>query len=364
MPPDMPPDQNPNPDPPILFNTRGALGIITLNRPKTLNALSLAMISSLAEHITRWEGDDRIAAIMIRAAPGRAFCAGGDVREIWQAGPDDRRFAASYFRAEYRLDRQIKCLAKPVVALLDGIVMGGGVGISFHATRRVVSERALFAMPETGLGLFPDVGAGFLFARCPGRAGLYLGLTGARIGAGDLCRLGLATDHVAAAAFPELEAALADAVSGTASPAVAVDDVLSRFQQEPPEAPVLAARTVIDRCFSPATIEEILTALRAEDDALARQAADDLAQKSPTSLKVTLADLRQAAELPFDAVMRMNYRLSQAFLRAPDFYEGVRALLIDKDRQPAWNPATLADVDAERVAGYFAPPDDGDLDFD
>lgn len=321
---------------------KGRAGVLTLNRPRALNALTLGMVTAMAGALDAWALDDRVTSVVVRSTGGRAFCAGGDVkaaaleaRETQGAAPVSRAF----FRAEYGLNHRIHTFPKPYVALMNGIVMGGGAGISVHGSHRVATPDLLFAMPETGIGFFPDVGGGYFLPRCPGQIGIYLGLTGARIGAGDALYAGLVTHLVAAEAVPRIEAALAQGA--------APDVVLAAEALPPPPPPLAEYRGMIDRCFSLSTVAEIAAALKAEGSAFATETLHTMDSKCPTSLAVALEQMRRGAALDFTEVMRMEYRLACAMMARPDFYEGVRAALIDKGQAPRWAPPEA------RIAQYF-----------
>lgn len=347
----------------LIFGRVGNAGHVTLNRPRALNALTHAMCRGLHAQLAAWAEDPAVRLVVIDGAGDKAFCAGGDVRAVYR-GRQDGKLAelVALYRDEYRLNRFIKRYPKPYVALIDGIVMGGGVGVSVHGSHRVASERTLFAMPETGIGLFPDVGGSWFLPRLPGQVGCFLGLTGQRLGAADCLEVGLADVIVPSDRRPSLIEVL-----GTATSAADVDDVLRRTAS--PAAPPGAARLrglrgEIDAAFAADDVEAILRNLDAAGTAFTRETAALLRQKSPTSLKVTLRQLREGARLSFDDCMRMEYRLVSRFMQGHDFFEGVRALLIDKDNEPDWQPASLGDVTADMVAGYFAPLPEGDLTFD
>jgi enoyl-CoA hydratase len=339
----------------IRFERRAAFAIVTLDRPQALNALTLDMAKQLDARLVEWGSNPEISAVLIRAAGGRAFCAGGDIRALYDAGRRKDPYAPDFYRAEYRLNHRIKKYGKPYVALIDGIVMGGGVGLSIHGSHRVVTELCRFAMPETGIGFFPDVGGSWFLPRCPGALGLYLGLTGARIAAADMLYCGLATHHVR----NERLNAWADLGAD------AIDAWLEENSVDAGEPPLAEYRERIDRCFAADGVEGILANLDAEGTAWAQETASVLRRKSPTSLKVTMRQLRVGRELTgFADAMRMEYRLARHFMAAPDFYEGVRAAVIDKDQAPRWQPGSLAEVSDELVAGYFEPlGDEPDLDL-
>jgi enoyl-CoA hydratase len=349
----------------------GATGVITLDRPGALNALTLDMCVAIDAALSAWAADSAIGAVVIRSASPRAFCAGGDVRAVhdagkaWKRGEGDDRLQREFFRTEYAMNRRIKTFPKPYVALIDGVAMGGGAGLSIHGSHVVATETTLFAMPETAIGLFPDVGASFALPRLPGETGVYLGLTGARIRAADLIALGLATHVAPSAGLGALSAALVDAIRPEGARA-AIDAILGDQHKQfevVGEAGIAPQRAVIDRCFGFDRVEAILDALDAEPGDFAAEAAATIRTMSPTSLKLTLLELRRGRSLTFDDCMRMEYRLSQSVLAGHDFYEGVRAQLVDKDRKPRWYPSTLDAVDERGLAACFLPPRDGDLTF-
>lgn len=351
-------------EPEILFERRGRLGLVALNRPKALNALSLGMIAAFHRQLLDWAADDGVAAVAVAGAGGKAFCAGGDVASLYRDGLARRRgegdgaACRDFFRNEYRLDRLTARYPKPYVSLIDGVFMGGGVGISCHGTHRVVTEKALFAMPETAIGLFPDVGASYLLPRLPGKLGVYLGLTGARLKAADLLYAGIATAFVPSAKLESLLAALAEAPERVA-------EVIAGFAESPAEAPELAAlRERIDRCFAAPEVGGVLDRLDFEGDEWAAATAAGLRRMSPTSLKLTFEASRRGAALSLEECFVMEYRLSQGCMAGGDFYEGVRAVLIDKDKSPRWSPERLEEVSEAVIATHFAAPAAGDLCFD
>jgi len=337
----------------ILFDIRGQIAVVTLNRPRALNALTLEMIRAFAPRLAAWGNDASIAAVLVRGAGERAFCAGGDVRTIWQDTQRGGTLAADFFRAEYRLNRAVKVFPKPYVAAIDGIAMGGGVGVSVHGSHRIATERTQIAMPETGIGLFPDVGTTYVLPRLPGALGTYLALTGARLGPADALYTGLATHFVESANLPGLEAALAGASWPGAKDRELADSIVAPFTADPGSAPLAGRRADIDRCFAQDSVEDILAALKADDSDWARETIAVLEARSPTSLKIAFEALRRGAMLTFDEAMTMEYRLSQACAARHDFLEGVRAALIDKDNAPKWQPASLASVTPELVAAHF-----------
>jgi enoyl-CoA hydratase len=338
-------------EPEILVTRENAAGVLVLNRPKALNALTHGMVREMTAALTNWETDSQIRRIIVKASGDRAFCAGGDIRAIHDLGKSGRRAEAlSFFREEYRLNRQIKRYPKPYVALIDGIVMGGGVGVSVHGTYRVAGDRYSFAMPEVGIGFFPDVGGTYALPRLPFHAGTYLALTGARIGRADAIALGLATHAVASADLAAVEAALA-----------AGDDIeatLKLFAAPSEEAPLLTHRALIERVFSLGSVAEIVAALAEDASPFAQKTLATIQAKSPTSLAIALEQMRRGAELSFEAAMALEMRIVTRVTEGHEFYEGVRAVIIDKDNAPRWEPAGIAAVTPEAIAPYFAPLDD------
>ena len=345
-------------EPEVLIAVERGVGRITLNRPRALNALTHAMILDIAAALAAWAEDPLVREVVITGAGERAFCAGGDVRSVTErlvAGEVASELSIRFFREEYRLNRAIRRYPKPYAAILDGITMGGGVGLSIHGAIRVATERTVLAMPEMAIGFFPDVGGGHVLARFPDQLGLYMALTGARAGPADCVALGAATHYVSDANLAAFSAAIGSAP---------IEALLAEHAESPGEAPMLAQRAAIGRCFGAGGVEAILTALDAEGGDWAAATASALRRKSPTSLKVAHRQLDLAAGLDFDANMVMEYRLCRRFLEGHDFIEGVRAVLIDKDNAPAWQPPTLDAVDAAMVEAYFAPLGDRDLTFD
>ena len=337
-------------EPEILCETRGRLGLAMLNRPQALNALNLSMVRALTQQLRAWAKDDAIKAVAIRGAGSRAFCAGGDIRvlhDLGRAGKKDE--AVAFWREEYALDHLIKNYPKPYVALVEGVVMGGGVGLSIHGSHRVGAEKIVFAMPEVGIGFFPDVGATYVLPRLRQHAGTWLALTGTRLGLADALALGLMTHHVPAARFDHLIAALTDGED--------VDRLLHREAAAVGSGEVLGRLPAIERLFAGDSVENILQALdgeRGADAAFARQAAAAIRANSPTSLKLAFEQLRRGAESDFAECLRVEFRIASRILDNADYYEGVRATVIDKNHAPRWNPDRLDDVDEDVVARYFA----------
>ena len=335
--------------PEVTFERQGHAGFITLNRPETLNALTLQMVRRIHRQLAAWADDRAVAHVAIRANGSRAFSAGGDVRALHSLGLARSPAFAAFYREEYRLNTYIKRYPKPYIALVDGLVMGGGVGVSLHGSHRIAGERMVFAMPETGIGLFPDVGGTFLLSGFPGAVGLYLGLTGARVEAPDALWSGIATHCVPSAQFPALAAALADARD--------LDRCLAGFAATPAPGPLSRQRSAIDRLFVPApSLAALMAALQADaGDPFAAATLAQLETRSPTSLAITFRQLRDGRDLSFEDAIRREFRIVSRIPLGHDFFEGIRALVIDKDRAPRWNPATLGEVSSEAIDRHFAP---------
>jgi enoyl-CoA hydratase len=356
----------------ILFGQSGGLATIVINRPQALNALTLDNYRRLALALAAWAENSSVRAVAIRGAGERAFCAGGDVLALYQAGrgnPRDPEFPATFFREEYELVRRIHHYPKPYIAIIDGITMGGGAGISVNGTFRVASERTLFAMPETGIGLFPDVGATRFLSLCPGFIGRYLGLCGVRLAAADTLYCGFATHFVLQQQIATLLAALAQLNWEMGREFKQVAALLDRFTGDPGPAPLIALRPAIDRCFSDDTVAAILAALEeaargGEFAAWAAETRASLLTKSPTSLAITLRQLTLGRGSDVEAALALEYRLTQHVMAGHDFYEGVRAMLIDRDKQPRWQPASLSELAADTVAEHFARIGERELRWD
>ncbi len=349
-------------EPEVLFEREGQLALITVNRPKALNALTLGMIREMQAQLDAWSDDPAVGAILVRGAGEKAFCAGGDVLAISRAAREGDELSQIFFREEYTLNRTIKTYAKPYIALIDGITMGGGVGISEHGSHRIVGDRTLYAMPETAIGMFPDVGGSYFLPRLPGRLGPYLALSGARLKAADCLYSGVGTAYVPSDRTEELIAALSKA-DLTGQSAQGVDEVLRAFSADAGEPPLAAHRAAIDRCFASDKATEIFAALAAEGGDWAERTLATLKAASPLALMVTEEAIRRGASLSFDDCMTMEYRLSQSFMAGRDFHEGIRALLIDKDKSPRWQHASIEEVSDAEVEAYFRPLGDRDLIF-
>lgn len=336
--------------PEIICEKQGSAGLIRLNRPKALNALTLPMVHAMAAALDAWEHDPEVTRIVVDAEGEKAFCAGGDIRSIIELGKQGRKdIAVGFWADEYRLNTRIKSYPKPYLSLIDGIVMGGGVGISLHGSHRIAGDRWSFAMPEVGIGLFPDVGGSYALPRLPGETGMWIALTGSRINRADAMELGIATHAVSSSDMAALKAAL---VAGEP-----IEAVLQRFSLPAQPAPVNENRALIDACFSGTSVPDVLSRLEAgagQSD-FARQTAQTIRTKSPTSLSITFRQLRLGAELTFREAMKMEFRIVSRVLDGVDFYEGVRAAVIDKDQSPRWTPSSLEDIDPEAIEAYFAP---------
>jgi enoyl-CoA hydratase len=333
----------------VLTRVESGVGHITLNRPKALHALNRAMCETMTGALLAWRDDDAVKSVLIDHAGERGFCAGGDIRMIAGSGAGDASEAKAFFMVEYRLNHLLFDYPKPITAIVDGIVMGGGVGISEPADVRVATERTTYAMPETGIGLFPDVGGGWFLPRLPGQTGVWLALTGARLKAADTVFLGIHTHYLPADALEAFRFILA------ADPAYPID-VADGLEADPGEAPVEAHLAAIDRLFAFDTVEEIFAALEADGSDWASAQLATLRTKSPQSLKVTLRQLRLGASLPsFTENMALEYRLGGRVVRTHDFQEGVRAVVVDKDNTPNWSPADLSGVSEADLDRLFAP---------
>jgi len=342
-------------EPEILFEKRGRLGLVTLNRPQALNALTHSMVLALDAQLDLWAEDEVIGVVAIRGAGGKAFAAGGDIRALYDAGQGgatgERNFR--FFRDEYRLNTKVKRFPKPYVGCMDGVVMGGGVGVSIHGMRRVAGDRTIFAMPETGIGLFPDVGATWFLPRLPGQVGMWLGLTGARLKTADAVACGIADVYVPSAATEDLLDALAGVEPGAG--AEALDRILGTVARAPESETVLAAhRDRIARCFGASRVETVLAALEADGHEWANEQRVAILAKSPTSTRIAFRQIRAGAALSFEECMKLEYRLARYCMTHPDFYEGVRAVILDKDDTPRWSPASLDEATDDFVAEAFA----------
>ncbi|HUS95116.1 MAG TPA: enoyl-CoA hydratase/isomerase family protein [Hyphomicrobiaceae bacterium] len=355
--------------PGVAVATTGALGRITLNRPKALHALNDAMRAEISAAIPGFSRDPNIYAVAIEASDARAFCAGGDIRELSALALQDLEAARASLAGEYRMNWQLDCFTKPVVSLMDGLCMGSGVGLTMYNTHRVAGERYAFAMPETGVGLFPDLGVCWVLARLPDEIGTFLGLTGHRIGAADALQLGLITHCIPRQQFPAIIDALADAqpIDPLLDERHQPFDAATFAKDAKPVERLMQHKALISDVFSANSMEEIMQRL-AQQAAGAGLAASfcetvraDLLRRSPTSLKITLRHLREAAKLDLRQTLEHDHRIASWCLAARDFHEGVRAILLEKDNLPAWDPAELINVCDHELSIYFSAYGEADL---
>ena len=344
--------------PDVISETIGNAGVITLDKPETLNALSHSMVRSMSEVLREWAHEPEVRHVLIRSSGGRAFSAGGDIRDLYDRGRTHYEDVLTFFADEYRLNTLIMEYPKPYVALIDGIVMGGGVGVSVNGRYRVGTENMRFAMPEVGIGFFPDVGATFFLPRFPDRLGIYCALTGARLKQEEAAAAGVVTHTAAAGDLDNLFQMLTESDN---APAL-LDEVCGRAGHAASPETI----DTIDTCFSQDSVEAILEALddaAAGGDSFAGETASSIRTKSPTSLKIALRQMQVGANAHFRACMRTEYRIVSHVLQGVDFYEGVRATIVDKDNSPSWQPKSLSAVTDGDVDRYFEAPPKGDLDF-
>ena len=330
----------------VEFSQNGASGVITLNRLDALNALTLSMVRDMTPVLNDWARDPSIELVVIEGAGEKGFCAGGDIRALHDWGRAGEAEATGFYREEYALNHLIKTFPKPYIALIDGITMGGGVGVSVHGRFRVCTENTVFAMPETGIGLLPDVGGTYFLPRLPGFIGTYMVLTGARLRAADLCYAGIGTHYMPAAQLESLKQELA--ARGD------IDKTLDGFQADAGPPPLAEIRDAIDACFHADSVVDILAALAAADTDWARKQTDIINTKSPTSSAVALRQMRDGAQTDFNGCMQIEMRAVTRLMELPDFYEGVRAVILDKDNAPVWTPREHANVAAGDIDKIFA----------
>ncbi|WNG86431.1 enoyl-CoA hydratase/isomerase family protein [Mycobacterium sp. ITM-2016-00317] len=338
----------------VLVTAAGGIGRITLNRPKAINSLTHPMVDTIARTLTAWESDDAVDAVVVSGAGDRGLCAGGDVVAIYHDAKTGGTGSRRFWHDEYLLNAYIGRYPKPYVALMNGITMGGGVGISAHGSVRVVTETTKMAMPEVGIGFIPDVGGTYILSRTPGLLGVHAALTGAPFSGADAIAMGFA-DHFVP---QDRLGAFVDAIE-----ADGVDAAVAAFAEKPPASALLAQREWIDRCYAQETVADIVAALHDHGGAAA-EAADLIASRSPVAVSVTLEAVRRAAKLDtLEDVLRQEFRVSCASLRSHDLVEGIRALLIDKDKNPKWSPASLPDVTSADIDAYFVSADP-DINFE
>jgi len=337
----------------LIVRSHGRVGHISLNRPKAIHALNTDMCRGISAALEEWRGDQAIEAVLLDHSEGRGFCAGGDIRMIAESGAADGVQARAFFRDEYRMNNTMFGYAKPIVAFMDGVTMGGGVGISLPCEYRVATENTRFAMPETGIGLFPDVGGGWYLSRLPGRVGQFLALTGARLDGGECVELGIATHYLPSENLEEAKERIA------ADPG-RIKGILGQLAVSPPEARILANLDKINKLFASDDLAEVMEALGNDESEWAQRELDTLCTKSPLSCKVSLRLLREGATMPFFIdEMRQEFAVASHIVQRHDFIEGVRALIIDKDNRPEWDPAHPDEVTAHMIDTIFAPlPDD------
>ncbi|MEM1106158.1 MAG: enoyl-CoA hydratase/isomerase family protein [Pseudomonadota bacterium] len=349
----------------VLISAAGGVGRITLNRAAALHALTLPMCEAILAALKAWRSDASVHLVMIDHADGtRGFCAGGDIRMLAESGAGDGAKARAFFAAEYRMNVEIARFPKPVLALMDGVTMGGGVGLSVHGSHQVATERTVFAMPETGIGLFPDVGGGWFLPRLRGHLGTWLALTGARLKGGDVAAAHIASHFLPSELLPNLKKQVLEAdFSGGA--AEMLGEILSRASHPVPPGAFEPHLETIEETFSAPTAEEIAAALAAHPSPWAQVQYSQLAAKSPETVKVALRQLQIGAALErFEDNMAMEYRIGWRKVQSADFLEGVRAVILDKDNSPKWSPETLEAVSQAQVEAYFAPLGDDELAFE
>ncbi|MHB0952414.1 MAG: enoyl-CoA hydratase/isomerase family protein [Allorhizobium sp.] len=338
----------------VLTAKSRSLGLISLNRPRIINSLSLSMVRAIDEALDSYEADADIAAVLVTGEGERGLCAGGDIKMLYECGKAGSPEPETFWREEYRLNARIGSYPKPYVVVMEGITMGGGVGLSGHGSHRIVTETTRLAMPETGIGFFPDVGATWLLSQAPGELGTWLGLTGEPVGPGDAIAAGFAHWFMPAADLPALAAKLGALPAGVGHEQVSA--TIAAFAEPAPATIFGGNREIIDRCFAFNSIEEILEALASDGSEFAQKTRATMLTRSPTSLKVTLALLRKGRASPdLETCLETEFAATAQILRTPDFYEGIRAAIIDKDRNPKWSPATLDAVGPEIVGAFFKP---------
>ncbi len=336
-------------EPEVLSDVQGRAGVITLNRSKALNSLNLEMIREIMSVLKSWESDDSVDFVVIEGAGDKAFCAGGDIRSVYLARLEGKRdYKDAIFREEYQLNYYISKYPKPYISLINGICMGGGLGVSIHKSHRIVSEKAVMAMPETGIGFFPDVGASYFLNHCPGKMGMFMAITGEKITAADAIYAGLATHYVPSENFKMLRADLLKAMSVTQ-----MADVISKHAVPAPESELSQHQPLIDDIFEGKKIEDILEKLYAAKHSKAYDWVRNLGKKSPMSMSVAFSMLKKTKGMSLKKCLPLEYRLSQRFVENYDFFEGIRALLVDKDNAPKWQPNHISKVKTSEVRGYF-----------
>ena len=338
----------------VVTSIDGGVGRVRLDRPKQLHALTTAMCEGVLQALEAWRDDPTVEAVLIDHAEGRGFCAGGDIRMLADSGAADGVAARAFFATEYRMNHRLFTYAKPTVAFMDGVTMGGGVGLAMPCAYRVATENTRFAMPETGIGLFPDVGGGWYLSRLPGRMGQYLALTGHRLDGAECLALGLATQYLPAASLDAAKARIAAHPQDIAA-------ALEAAAVQAPEARIVAHRDAIDRLFASDHLEDVFAALEADGGDWAAETLATLRTKSPQTMKVSLRLLLDGATMPtFEDEMRQEYAVGSRVVQRHDFLEGVRAVIVDKDNAPRWDPATPDGVTEHVIEQIFAPLDEAE----
>ncbi|MCQ4122055.1 enoyl-CoA hydratase/isomerase family protein [Rhodococcus tibetensis] len=339
--------------PEVLIEKNGGLGRIVLNRPKAINALNHTMVREIAAALAEWSDDDEVRAVVVTGAGERGLCAGGDIVSIYHDAKEGGTGSRDFWRDEYILNAAIARYRKPYVAIMDGIVMGGGVGVSAHGSVRIVTERSMIGMPETGIGFVPDVGGTYLLARTPGELGTHIALTTARLSAGDAIACGFADHYLPSEKIESFIEAVAE---------TSIDEALAQFAEPAPVSELLAQQNWIDAAYSADSVPQIVSRLQGSDVPEAAKAAEQVRSKSPIAVAVTLRSLRRArAAESLEEVLNEEFRVSVACLKSHDLVEGIRAQVVDKDRNPQWSPATIEEVDPAQVDKFFAPLGDLEL---
>ena len=339
----------------VFFEKKGSLGLITLNRPEALNALTLNMVRLIHPKLKIWEEDNEIKTVAVTAVGDKAFCAGGDIRALYDWGKSNDKKATGFYYEEYQLNQLIKSYTKPYISFVNGIVMGGGVGISVHGSYRVAGENYSFAMPETGIGLFPDVGGSFFLSRLKNNVGMYLALTGSRIKSSDAIELGIAEYFIQSENFDEIFKQLSEGITP--------DEVLSSFNSDKINSDLKNDFEKINELFSGNSLEDIFGRMESDNSEFSQKNLSLLRSKSPTSLKITFRQIRNGSDLNFEDCMKMEFRMVSKVMDDHDFYEGVRALIIDKDNTPSWKPETVEKISDEGIDEFFKYLEDNELKF-
>lgn len=337
---------------PVLVERRGSLGVLTLNRPRAINALTHEMVTLMHAALNEWREDPAVAAVLLVGSGERGLCAGGDIVSIYRDAVDGGRGSEQFWSDEYRLNAAIAAYPKPYVALMDGIVLGGGVGVSAHASHRVVTEKTRLGMPEVGIGFVPDVGGTWLLSRAPGELGTLVALTGGHLDGADAIEVGLADHFVASDDLEKLASLLEE---------IPADEAITRVAGPRPASGLARQRLWADETFGHDSVGQIVAALEQRVEPEAQKALSALQRSSPTSVVVTLRALRQAKHLDLGEALAQEYRIAVRMLRGHDFPEGIRAQVIDKDRNPQWQPGSVAQVTTDAVDSYFAPLDEAEL---